>query len=388
MYQVDRYFMTAGALQPASKYPRPIVSYPTSAPPPTAPAPFAPLKDGFPSSIMFSSRPDTAQAIVRDGIVFDLGNGNYTAKLCPVIAGWYEIHALLNGKGVSNQPVNVIGYQRSLGYKGFGTNTHLGQYIASSPYSLMVNHAMATGHTSSADGQGLRTSTVGIPTNFIVTLRDPWDNVIRTRGSTANVSVTLPQSPSATVVVWDYKNGSFNVDYVPILAGQNLLVVKVNGVQIPGSPFTPLVTDGMTNVTYSYAQGPGLQVGTAGVAQYFEVFSYDFQGNRKSTSNDVYVFSVHGSNNITGSLSLCPFPGVPDHPVCSPTDTYPSHYWGSFTPLKTGLIVVEVSLVNGGVQKQVSNSPFPLRVFPGGVDARSTNVTGAVCLLRSSTIIV
>jgi hypothetical protein len=105
--------------------------------------------------------------MVRFGTVVDLGNGNYTAKVCPVIAGWYEIHVLLNTDGISNQPFRLIDKIHSYD-DATAQQSYSGQYVHNSPYSLTVSHSVANALSSTAQGPGLHSAIVGIPTSFMV----------------------------------------------------------------------------------------------------------------------------------------------------------------------------------------------------------------------------
>ena len=45
---------------------------------------------------------------IQYGSIYDENNGNYTATICAKKAGTYEIHVLLRGEGVSNQPTSFV----------------------------------------------------------------------------------------------------------------------------------------------------------------------------------------------------------------------------------------------------------------------------------------
>lgn len=381
MYQVNHYFNTPGTpLSPsgsASPTPAPVAQYFTT--PTHEPTVSRAVDLNAIETNMIAPPLETSQIVVRDGIVTDMRNGNYTVEVCPVIAGWYEIHVLLNGAGVSNQLNTIINKVVSYRQKNFGQGSFLGQYVANSPYFTVVSHTSASAYTTSAVGPGLVAGTVGIPVSFMITVRDPWDNVMRTSHPSCAVAAFLDLSPEAEVVIWNYNNGSYHIQYTPAVSGLNLVTVTVDSVQIPGSPFQVPFVDGRTSASFSYAVGPGLQIGTTGVTQYFQLFAFDFEGNRKSAADDIFIFKVHGRVNVTSQMIPCPKPPSPSsNPICDPSDTFLGHYYGYFTPTHTGDIVTAIYLQDPktAAQSQIMNSPFHARIFPSSPHAEGSDVGG------------
>jgi Filamin/ABP280 repeat len=235
---------------------------------------------------------------------------------------------------------------------------------------------------------GLRTATVGVPAHFMVTVRDPYDNVMRTAFRPFTLTALLDRTPSVPTTIWDYKNGSFNIEYVANISGLNLISVYVNGMQISGSPFSVPFIDGAPSQAYSYAVGPGLIRGIAGEASYFQVYAFDIANNRKTDNLDLYGYRVEGSNNFTGYLKPCPIPADPANPICNPYDTYLGHYFGVFTPLYTGPMIIQVFLVDNSTTAaaeyavvtndwaELRNSPFEVTVTPSTPHAEGSIVTG------------
>lgn len=321
---------------------------------------------------------DSGADIVRMGIVTDLGNGNYSVQICPVIQGVHEIHILLKGKGVSNQNFRVLDIFQSK-REALGRGSYYGQYVANSPYQLVVTHTKASVITTTAVGTGLVNATVGVSAFFKITVRDPYDNVLRTESRQPVVQVKLDRSPTAFVSIWDYNNGSYLVEYIPMLSGTNYVSVYVDGFQIKNSPYEVPTFDGKTKSTYSYAEGAGLKIGTTGKKSYFQLFSYDLSGNRKTGYNDKYTFTVTGANTLSGTMMPCPEPRVLNHEICDPFDEKDGYYWAEFQPFYTGTIKVSVFLqVNASYKTEVSNSPFIAVIYPSGPKAEKTDVTGTL----------
>lgn len=317
--------------------------------------------------------------MIRYGIVSDLGNGNYSVRICPVIAGIYEIHVLLNGRGVSNQPVRVLDRFYSSNLVS-GRGSYTGQYVGRSPSEVVVSHTEASVITSTVEGEGLITATTAVPAYILLTVRDPYDNVLRTSYLTPTVSLRLDLSPHANTSVWNYQNGSFLLEYIPQVAGINNISVFVNGFQILGSPFSVFVHVGKTKAKYSYAFGDGLVQGTTGITSYFQLFAYDGNDNREVSYNDTFLFQITGSNTMNGKLQPCPWPRVNPHPACDPSDLLGGYYFGSFVPLVTGTIEIRVFLNDSGVLVEISNSPFYALISPSKAKAENSDVSGNLLL--------
>ena len=320
---------------------------------------------------------DSGLEIVRQGLVFDLGNGNYTALICPVIAGIHEIHVLYNGGGISNQPFRVLNKYGSYD-EIFAEGSHLGQYVAASPYELVVSHTVASPITSTASGDGLTGGITGFLSSFMVTVRDPFDNILRSPPPSAVVTARLDLSPGVTFSVWDYHNGSFLLQYTPIAAANNILSVFINGHHILASPFYPQVESGTVSASTSYAIGSGLTSGVTGEISYFQIYSFDGNGNRESVNNNNFTFIITGTNNITGDCEPCPLPPTGSHPICDPLDSKAGHYFCQYMPRYSGEIKISVYLKAGDPPQlqQLSGSPFFASITSSGPSSAYTDISG------------
>jgi hypothetical protein len=232
---------------------------------------------GTPSSA-FAKHPvseDTEHAlpIVRQSDVVDLGNGNYTVRLCPVIAGYHEVHVLLNAQGVSNMPQRIL--DRAISRtQAMGRESYTGQYVDSSPYLAIVKNGKPNAFTSTAEGKGTHTASVGVAAEVIVTVRDAWDNVyLKNASYNLHVTASLLRSPTSNIGIWNFNNGSHKVTYFATKFGENVLSIYVNNFEVKGSPFTVNVIDGPASSNYSYADGLGTSVSTVNQSNYFVVYS-------------------------------------------------------------------------------------------------------------------
>jgi hypothetical protein len=398
MYQVANFVNFSGMPVPSAVYtsaptkapsttafPTTVTSAPTGTRAPSARPTSMPTQPTRNQYNIFEPLSDSVDSSIRYGIVSDLGNGTYAARICPIIAGYYETHVFVNGFGVSNQPFRSMDKNHSLlDTINEGRGTYRGQYVDNSPYSLITKHATAAALATTAEGPGLTSGTAGVATWFVVTVRDNWGNILRNTSSVSAVTAVIQRSAQATgsVSVWNYHNGSYNVRYTPAVSGEIILSVYVNSVQIYNSPFLVEIADGVTAEHYTYAIGPGLRIGTTGVTQYFELFAYDLDGNRKSTNTDNFVFIVSGANNVS-STRLVSCESITDATIsshCNPTEEANGHYLGWFTPYHVGYITIHVKLLDPvtHVFTDVSNSPFTAYIHENFADASTTAISGDI----------
>ena len=352
--------------------------------------------------------------VVRKGTVVDLNNGEYLLQICPVISGLYEIHVLLGATGIANQHFTIQKTVSSL-QATQASVTGSGEYIANSPYAMTVSHTKASAYTSTATGEGLSFALAGLPARFTVTVRDPWDNIVRDGQSLVTVTAKMDRLPSTAFDVTSIGNGTFHVVYSPTLAGGNLISVYVNGFQIRASPFTVTVFSsfaqfeaavssnnssptpgsrrlesssqaGFASAKYSYVSGNGLFFGTTGVTSYFQLYVYDKFNNRVISNTDTFTFSVDGDPSLQ-SLSIpivpCPLPPELNHPICDPFDAVGGHYFGQFVPLVSGYLVVRVFIndKNTNTLNELFISNFKPLISPSAPKAELSDVSGTFFLL-------
>jgi hypothetical protein len=337
-----------------------------------------------------------SQELVRYGTVIDRQNGHYTATICPVNTGWYEVHVLSNGFGISNIPFQVEDRQESEGIpQGLHSgSSYRGQYVAGSPYHMYTQHGAVSPYRSTVEVSGnLNGGVVGLISFCIVTLRDSWGNVIRTLPSATIVSAQLLLSPGVQSNVANLWNGSVFIEYIPERTGENLVEITVNGQPIQSSPFTVMITEGRVSADYSYAIGEGLHVGETGVISSFLVYSYDLDGNKKYTITESYLLRTNGTESITSRLLNCKLPeddAITELPeqreerrlYCQQEFDVGGVYYALFTPTVIGELTISVFLEDtsgaGGPLVEVSNSPFVAHIHPASPVAEKTDVVGAL----------
>jgi hypothetical protein len=346
-----------------------------------------------------SSETHSPPELVRYGTIFDHQTGKYTATICPVSTGWYELHVLSNGFGISNIPFQVEDRQSSQGIpQGLQPGSSCrGQYIASSPYHLFTQHGAISPYRSTVEVLGnLNGGVVGELSFTIITLRDSWDNVIRTLPSASVVSLQLLLSPSVQANVANLWNGSVYLEYLPERTGENLVEITVNDQPIHGSPFSVMVTEGRVSATYSYAIGEGLHVGFTDQVSSFLVYSFDLDGNRKHTITETFLLQTNGTETISSRLRNCKLTEedaiieLPEQTAerrlyCLTEFDSGGVYYALFAPTVTGELTISVFLqedddsgTGSSRLVEVSNSPFIARIHSASPVAENSDTLGAL----------
>jgi hypothetical protein len=145
-----------------------------------------------------------------------------------------------------------------------------GQNVGSSPFTVYVLNTVAHGLTSTAMGPGVTAVNVSYPTFHTVTVRDVYSNIAL---NVVNVVTMLVNGVGGfRVSVFDFKNGSYYVQYTPVISGSTLVSVMVNGQPIFGSPFSVYSDDVSSDANTTYAIGPNLYLGLFCIFSYLSMF--------------------------------------------------------------------------------------------------------------------
>lgn len=143
-----------------------------------------------------------------------------------------------------------------------------GQNVGSSPFTVYVLNTVARGLTSTAVGPGVTAVNVSYPAFYTVTVSDVYNNIAL---NVVNVVTMLVDGAGGfRVSVFDFKNGSYYIQYTPVISGSTLVTVMVNGMPIFGSPFSVYSDVVSSDANTTYAIGPNLYLGL------FCIFSYLF----------------------------------------------------------------------------------------------------------------
>ena len=96
-------------------------------------------------------------------------------------------------------------------------------------------------------------------TVFSVTVRDAYYNIVL--NSISNVTMTINGILPSNFSVFNFYNGTYYVQYTPILSGVSALVVYVNNMTVFGSPFYVTVLDTFVHLPYTRVSGTNLHHG-------------------------------------------------------------------------------------------------------------------------------
>lgn len=383
------------------------------------------------STVIYDKISDSGADIVRFGTVVDHNNGDYSVLLCPVIQGIYEIHLLLGGEGVSNQNIRILDPINSL-LEPSGFGSHKGYYIDNSPYSLIVRHTKPSIISTTVQmNDDLKLGTVGILNKFLVTVRDPYDNVVRTPNYPLFLTMDLDVYPSATNLdyvnlaaidriqwginegqqqygidpvftlpntvtdtpCWNFHNGSFLCSFIPKVSGINYLSIYIDGFRTIESPFTLNITSGQSFGSTSYALGPGLISTQVNIPTFYKIYAFDNQNNRKLDFNDNFasVLFFQGKDPEIIYSKPCTETPIYTESICTEEDLLGGVYYVEYIPHTSGELDIQVYLVPEdetrrlqvswtppAAWQQIGNSPFKVIVQSGESDSGNVDIGGDI----------
>ncbi|ETV96161.1 hypothetical protein, variant [Aphanomyces invadans] len=267
------------------------------------------------------------QALVDLGTVVNNLDGTYTAWYIPRFSGAYSIEVLVNK-----------------------------MHVAQSPYAISVAPNEPFGPSSHlVSGLGLTSATTGLPSTFVVQLRDVNGNLI-TAGSAA-VTCTLATSTCVNML-----NGQYSCTYTPTVATPTMVLsVQVNSMPIKNSPFVIPVTTGAIATSTSVANGTGLLYSFAGQVTKVNIQAKDIYGNNRM-----------GADTLTGQLVL---PNGAPTTNTSVTIAYLSkgYHELSYQVFAAGSYLLRIQA--GG--QNILNSPFTISIYPGPADIVQTTASFA-----------
>jgi adhesin/invasin len=158
--------------------------------------------------------------------------------------------------------------------------------------TVTVGPGSPTAANSSATVPG---GTAGQTTNIEILLEDAFGNPAAGRASSIAVSISGANNVGS-LQASDEGNGRYVASYNPVVAGNDLVDVRVGGAPVAGSPFTSAVVPGPVS--------PGAS--TAVVNWNFfsvdaTVTARDAQGNPVGRGGDVVVVTLEGSAPVTAT---------------------------------------------------------------------------------------
>ena len=135
---------------------------------------------------------------------------------------------------------------------------YYGLSVGSSPFRIKVFNSISRGMTSTVSGLASIVNSTS-STVFSVTVRDAYYNIVL--NSISNVTMTINGIQPSNFSVFNLYNGTYYVQYTPILSGLSELVVYVNNMAVFGSPFYVTVLDTFVHLPYTRVSGSNLHHG-------------------------------------------------------------------------------------------------------------------------------
>jgi adhesin/invasin len=217
-----------------------------------------------------------------------------------------NVQVAISATGVGNTLVQPTGPTND---KGVAT----GRFSSTSPgdhvISATVNGAPA-GQTAtvkvtagppvaSASSAEVGPGTAGAPTAVAVHLKDAAGNPVT--GAAGKVSVEVSGANSGGGSVTETGNGDYAFSYTPIRTGTDQVRVRVDGADVPGSPFTSVVSPGPASAAQTTADIPQ----SFFFSRLFTVTARDAQGNLLGHGGDrVAMTATNTSSNASTALGV------------------------------------------------------------------------------------
>ena len=144
--------------------------------------------------------------------VIDNGDGTYRASYTPQDSGVHQVFVQTNGADIQGSPFNWTVKEAPCPKK---TTLRMGIGEVGVMYDTLINQTR----------------------RFTVVTSDSKGKLIREDGVQIHVEIQHPQCSSNVIPVHDIGNGQYEFTCKPISFGNYLVSVKLNGINIEGSPF-------------------------------------------------------------------------------------------------------------------------------------------------------
>jgi hypothetical protein len=281
-------------------------------------------------------------------------------------------------RSLDNSTYNVVYNVLVSGYYNLSLKTN-GNHISGSPWTVYVSPAKTYSPLSIMWGPGLSDAVVASTTYITIRARDVYNNNRSMCSDYVQLFFTGPPGAYVKYGVDATRNdGLYYVDFTPQNAGSYVVRVKLNNVDISGSPFNlvirPAVSSGVNSIVVSDTDA--MHNATAMVESTITLYAKDI------FSNQILI----GGCLITGNgLLISPSSPLVDvgrwqpmvlMPTVQFNITFTDHSNGIYTIKYTALYAGNYSfsiLING---QHVLGSPFPLTIYPYTVFPASSVVTG------------
>ena len=169
--------------------------------------------------------------------------------------------------------------------------------IRSSPFSVNVADGRPFGPETTVQGEGLRAAEAGVPAFFVITATDIGSNVVDDGLSLTNMNVSVFLNHSITggiSYVGDVhalSDGDYLATYTAGVAGIYDLHIRIGGLAVMGSPFTPFVRPTFVSAFHSTVDGVSDAFVVACKDHDVIVTAFDRFGNRHLNSTSLAVYA-------------------------------------------------------------------------------------------------
>mmetsp|Transcript_23801 Transcript_23801/g.35130 ORF Transcript_23801/g.35130 Transcript_23801/m.35130 type:complete len:1928 (-) Transcript_23801:1096-6879(-) len=249
---------------------------------------------------------------------------------------------------------------------------------------------------STAIGASLTKAFAGSMQHFLVECRDGfgngiWGNLMLEGGANVFAHARLGRQLSLEnhihATVLDNKNGTYTVEYFPIMSGTYHFSVTVVDVpahedfgyhyrdssvasaHVIGSPFLLQVEPGNTSpeMSHIHITGQGPIKAEVDVETWLLMYAKDEQGNMRSKGGDVIaasLISTHGKRD--------------KHMIeCNIVDEANGSYTIKFTPKgHSGLYSLHITIQNKNEEQvDIMDSPYSVNIGPGATEAMKTHIS-------------
>eukprot|EP01101_Sappina_pedata_P002915 TRINITY_DN1312_c0_g1_i2.p1 TRINITY_DN1312_c0_g1~~TRINITY_DN1312_c0_g1_i2.p1 ORF type:complete len:1238 (+),score=740.08 TRINITY_DN1312_c0_g1_i2:52-3765(+) len=257
----------------------------------------------------------------------DNGDGTYTVAYTPVNPGRHKLDVALKGKPVLNN------------------------------YSIPVNKSQTDASKSTASGPGIEPTgnLLNQPTHFTVQARNRIGDPMKTGGDKFTVHVRGPKNNDVEYALVDNNDGTYKVDYTPLLAGPHKIEVLLGNHAISGSPWDVSVDRSATDPDPSQfdVYGPGIEKGDTADPCIFTIVSKNKDGQQLAVGGhpiEVHVYDNAGQEIASKIL-----------------DNEDGTYTASYQPNDPGDHKVDVILRSKAPLffDHIKDSPYYVPIVPG-----------------------
>ena len=260
------------------------------------------------------ARPKATKLDVRD-----VGDGTYTAIYTPAAPGTDEIVVDVNGEALPDSPFKI-------------------EVESGTPDASQTTTTIPPG-------------VAGEASTITVTIRDKSGNTLT--GAPADLAISVTGANTADPGFTESLEGVYSAIYVPTVVGTDRVVVTVDGIEVPGSPFESDVEAGDVDPTECQLTVP--TEGRVGDIVEITLKTFDGSGNPLEHGGEDVEVVVAGSN---------------DGATVEITDNEDGTYRATYVPEKNGEDQVVVAVNNADVSDEHSE----IAIATGAASAQETEV--------------